>query len=66
MKNYRLVEITRERNERYGKKVRTVIFCGPEKEALKAAIAAWCRGPHKPWAETAYYYGNKQIYAYEL
>lgn len=66
MKHYRLVEITRQNNERYGKKVRTTIFVGPDKAELKQAIAAWCDAPRKPWAEIASYYGSKQVYAYEL
>lgn len=66
IKQYRLIEITRENNERYGKCIRTKIFEGPDKADLQQAIKAYHQQPRKPWAETAYYYGCKQIYAYEL
>ena len=64
--NYRLVEVAPEDGQRYGKRKRTTIFTGTDKEALKQAIEQYHKQPRKPWAETSYYHGARRIYAYEL
>jgi hypothetical protein len=66
MKQYRLIEIAPEDGKRYGKKIRTTLFSGPDKAAFEQAIDDYHKRKCKPWAETAYYYGSKRIYAYEI
>jgi len=66
VKNYRLVEIYPADGQRYGRSTRDTIFSGPDKADLLKARDDYHKRPRKPWRETAYYYGSKRIYEYEL
>ena len=67
MKNYRLVEIAPENGKRAGKRIRVIVWSGPDREEMKRQIKEWCaREPRKPYADIFYYHGVKRIYAYEL
>lgn len=66
MKKYRLIEYAPIDGKRGGKKIRTTIWSGLDRNELKRQSREWCARPRKPYAYTSYYYGSKQIYAYEL